>query len=130
MRNLLLFLLVFLGFTALSGGLLLMKDPSGSAIQLPSQWISNTVFGNYFVPGLVLFTIPGLGSLAAAVIAWRVQTAAGYLPAAAAGLLLLVWLAVQVVVIGQFFFLQAVYALLGIIILWLSWRLYQSKLQG
>ncbi|OWY20008.1 hypothetical protein C7N43_11165 [Sphingobacteriales bacterium UPWRP_1] len=126
MRNLLVFLLTFLGLTALWGGWLLMKDPTGSAIQLPSQWIADTVFGNYFVPGLVLFTIPGLGSLAAAIITRRVKTAAGYLPAAAIGLGLLIWLAVQVAVIRQFFFLQAVYAFIGVLVLWLSWRLYNK----
>ena len=124
MRPLLLILLTFLGITAAYGGWLLMKDPTGSIIQLPSQWIAQTLFKNYFIPGIILFLVLGLGSFVSAVVAFRAKSAAAYLPAIAQGLAVLVWLAVQLLVIRQTFFLQGVYAVLGLLMLWLAWRLY------
>ncbi len=60
-RNALLFLLGFLGVGALGGGLLLIISPTGEMLGgLPTTILEGSPFSDFFVPGLVLFTILGL----------------------------------------------------------------------
>ncbi|HLP12376.1 MAG TPA: hypothetical protein VK177_10630 [Flavobacteriales bacterium] len=53
-------LLLFLGLGALSGGYLLMVDPDGSALGMDSEWLKNSPFNTYLVPGIILFFFNGL----------------------------------------------------------------------
>ncbi len=120
-------LLFLLGITAIQGGLMLAIDPSGNSIQLPSQWITNTIFGNYLIPGLALFTILGIGSLVIAVLVVKKYQYA-YLLTAAQGAAVLFWLFVQIISIGQYFFLQPVYAVIGLALFYGGWRLHRQSL--
>ncbi len=120
-------LLFLLGVTALQGGLMLALDPSGNSIQLPSQWITNTIFGNYFIPGLALLSILGIGSLVIAVLVIK-KYKYGYLMTAAQGSAVLFWLFVQIISIGQYFFLQTVYAVIGLMLFYGGWRLHRQAI--
>jgi hypothetical protein len=61
-RNTLLFLLGFLGVGALGGGFVLMVSPSGKLLGgLPTTMLQNSPFPDFFVPGMILFTLLGLG---------------------------------------------------------------------
>ena len=59
----LLFLHLFLGLGAATGGLLLMLRPDGSLLQMQPGWLNDTVFVNYFIPGFLLFTFLGALSI-------------------------------------------------------------------
>ena len=87
-------------------------DPSAPGIRL-----SGSPFANYFIPGAVLFTILGIGPLGAAVLAWRRHPVAPLLTFAVGGALL-IWLVVEIVVVGYSNDppLQALYFGLGIVI--------------
>ena len=61
------FLLLFLSFGAFYGGLSLIIDPSGTKLGLPPETISLTPFENFLIPGIILFVVNGLLSLAIAV---------------------------------------------------------------
>lgn len=52
------------GIAACLGGFSLVTDPSGEKIQMPLFWLEHSPFGNYFVPGLILMVVIGIGSLA------------------------------------------------------------------
>ena len=56
---------IFLGVGAVGGGLALMAGPNGENLPIPVSALSGSPFANYFVPGAVLFTILGIGPLAA-----------------------------------------------------------------
>jgi len=56
-------LLAFNGMSALYGGLNLLVYPNGNSLQLPLDYLQQSPFENYFVPGLVLFCLNGLSSL-------------------------------------------------------------------
>lgn len=45
------------------GGGLLMIQPDGSLLGMQKNWLGNSVFSDYFIPGLLLFTMIGLCSL-------------------------------------------------------------------
>ena len=90
-----LFLLqVFLGATAIAGGLLLLGDPSGGYLEFSVDWLASSPLPNYLVPGVVLFAILGGGHLAAAVLTFRADRFAGEV-AGLAGTLLMGFVLVQ-----------------------------------
>lgn len=51
-----------LGLTALFGGGRLVLDPTGRSMNMPVEWLAGTPFDDYLLPGLVLFSLLGVGS--------------------------------------------------------------------
>lgn len=90
---------ILLGVGAVGGGLALMAGPNGEILPLPVSALSGSPFASYFVPGAILFTILGIGPLGAAVLAWRRHPVAPLLTFAVGGALL-IWLVVEIVVVG------------------------------
>ena len=56
-------LLAFIGGSACLGGGLLIVDPSGLLLGLPTSMLQTTPFENYLIPGILLFVLLGGGSL-------------------------------------------------------------------
>ena len=108
---------IFLGLGAAGGGLALMAGPNGEILPLPVAALSGSPFANYFVPGAILFTILGIGPLGAAVLACRRHAVAPLLTCAV-GAALLIWLIVEIVIVGYSNDppLQALYLGLGVVI--------------
>jgi hypothetical protein len=106
-----------LGIGAIGGGLALMAGPNGEILPLPVSALKGSPFADYFVPGVILFAIIGLGPLGAAVLAWRRHPVAPAL-AFAVGAALLIWLAVEIAVVGYSNDppLQPLYLGLGVVI--------------
>ena len=108
---------VFLSIGALGGGLVLMIAPRGEVMPLPLSALAGSPFDTYFVPGVILFSVLGLGPLVAARLAWHRYPLA---PAAAfvVGAGLLIWVAAEVAIIGYSNQppLQAFYGILGVVI--------------
>lgn len=55
---------VFLGLSALLGGLTLVRNPGDDPLGMPVKWSEDSPFRSYFVPGLVLCSVFGVGSFA------------------------------------------------------------------
>ena len=101
-------LLVFLGVTALPGGWALMTPPPGEGtLGMPLAWLEGSPFTSYFVPGLLLFGVFGVGSLVAAAAGLLRHWTAPYL-AFAIGAGQMIWISVQVFIMSKagIFFLQ------------------------
>jgi len=111
-------LLVLQGVSGVAGGVGLLMDPTGEALGIPLEWLAGSPFGSYRVPGAVLLTVLGIGPLIVALAAWQRRSWA-WTGALLVGLGLLVWLGVQVAVVGYRTDppLQAAYAGLGVTIL-------------
>lgn len=60
MRNLLLFLLSFLGLGAIFGGGIFIISPMGKLFGMPLSMLDNSPFTNFLVPGFILFTVLGI----------------------------------------------------------------------
>ncbi|MEQ8424524.1 MAG: hypothetical protein RIA63_07425 [Cyclobacteriaceae bacterium] len=106
-------LLLLIGVSAVGGGFLLMIDPQGSLIQMPFHWIQNTVFHDYFIPGLVLFVSVGLMSLAVAIgsiFRWRQYP----LLIITQGLIVVGWIVIQILTLHVVYWLQIVVGGMGI----------------
>jgi len=95
-------LLALLGAGALYGGGGLVFDPTGRAIGLGARELGKTPFASFLVPGIVLLATFGIGSFVAL---WLVARRARVAPfvAAAVGFGQVVWIAVQVTMIGLTF---------------------------
>lgn len=60
-RNVLIALLLFLGLSAMGGGLLLIMSPSGKLLgRLPLSILEHSPFPDFLIPGIILFLILGL----------------------------------------------------------------------
>jgi hypothetical protein len=62
-RNMLLFLLGFLGLGAIIGGGALIISPSGELLKIPLSLLEKSPFANYLIPGIILFLILGVAPL-------------------------------------------------------------------
>lgn len=118
-------LLVLMGVAALPSGWGLMHpEADGSALGMSVQWLEGTPFDSYIIPGVILFSLFGLGAIATAVVALLRQWPAPYL-AFAIGVGLVIWIIVQVSTLRMFFFLQPVMLAWGAvlaILAYLWWR--------
>jgi hypothetical protein len=106
----------FLGITAVLGGLALLMGWLG----IPADLLAGSPFGSYTIPALLLVMLVGGSALLATTLLLR-QSAWGLAASGVAGLMLLVFEAVELVVIG-FSWLLASYSALGLLVLALaSW---------
>jgi hypothetical protein len=120
-------LLVFLAVSALFGGYGLVADPSGRQLQMSQEWLAATPFRDYLIPGLILFIVLGfitaLALLTRPVWGWmrpfesRYHEHWSWLASVASGVALLVWIIVQVVMVGPQSVLQLIYGLLALTII-------------
>jgi hypothetical protein len=120
-KRLAIILLSIVGLPAIFGGWMLMSDPSGESIGLTAQLLQLSPFNDYFIPGSILFFIIGLGSLM--VIPMVVKgTPRATSCLVLAGLALCFWITVQMIMILEVNWLNSIYLLLGIGLLWLGAR--------
>ncbi|MDF2678357.1 MAG: hypothetical protein K0Q97_2707 [Bacillota bacterium] len=65
--RILIFLHVFVGIGALGGGYAGISNPNGP-FGIPVEVLKNSPFDNFFIPGIILFTVIGMGNLFSAVM--------------------------------------------------------------
>jgi hypothetical protein len=108
-------LLVFLGIGALAGGASLVAKPDGSVMQFPLSLLAGSPFADYYVPGLILGGLFGLGSFAVAVMGLRSWRIAPFL-AFAIGCAQMIWIVVELAIIKELSFLHPTMFLIGLAI--------------
>lgn len=114
---------VFTALGAIPVGLMFLMDPTGGLIQMQPGWIEGTVFGSYFVPGLYLLFVNGLGMLLTALLIVRRHPLAPWLTGAL-GVGLIIWILVEILVLPltmilTWIFLATGFALGFIALFWL-----------
>ena len=110
----------FIGVGAVVGGLGLVLDPSGARLGVPIELRAETPFATFLIPGIVLFTVNGLGNLAGAGVSFARYRYAGEV-ATALGAFLVAWIFVQVYWMSGVHWLHWLYLSLGIVELILGW---------
>ncbi|MCA9931286.1 MAG: hypothetical protein KC419_22530 [Anaerolineales bacterium] len=114
---------IFIGIGAVPVGLMFIVDPTGASLGFPLEWLADTLFQNYLVPGIFLFTVNGIGSLIGAFLTLRRHPSAS-LAAVGLGAFLMAWIVVQVITLGPPpHWLQILYFVLGAVELLLGWRI-------
>lgn len=121
-------MLLLLGVSAVAPGINMLLDPTGKGIGFPEGSLSGSPFSNYFIPGILLTVFNGLLPLVAWFSLWR-KPNVGWLQrinpfpkrhwawalALISGTGLMIWIAVQVLMV-PYFFLQPVLFSWGAII--------------
>ncbi len=115
-------ILAFVSVWALAGGIGLMVN----GLDMPEEYLERIPFVScWFIPGLLLFIFNGIGSGWAA---YWCFTHRGKQAAAAGllfGIVLTVWIIVQVILIGFVSPLQPIYGVIGLIEIFLASSLYK-----
>lgn len=112
---------LFVALSAVAGGFGLMSSRRGDRLGMSPDILAGTPFPDFFIPGLLLFAIVGLGSAAAFV---AVAAGSRWAPhiSLAVGAVLAGWILVQVALVGYLSPLQPLYLAVGLTIAWLSAR--------
>ncbi len=115
-------LLIILAVNAFGGG---WYGMSGTP-DIPLEWLENTPFTNYFIPSLILFIVVGGASLAAGILVFRISRVAR-LASFFAGMITVIWLSVQMSMIGYVSWMQPTTAVVAAVILILTWLLPSNQ---
>ena len=125
----LVFLVFFLAFSGLTGGFALTLWSSGDVLQMPLSMLENTPFNNFLIPGLILLLVLGvfptlLGYAMLKEPKWdwanklNVYKQYHFLWSYSLylGLILILWINIQIFMIGGGHILQFIYGILGTLI--------------
>lgn len=104
---------ILVGVSASVSGLMLMTFPSGSLLQTPLDMLKSSPFKDFLIPGFILFIVNGIGHLFAASFTLRRKQAAAMI-GAVFGLGLIIWIFIQVSMIGGGHILQYSYFFIGV----------------
>lgn len=107
--------LAMLGLGALGGGAFLVSDPSGSAMKWSTSMLMGSPFADFLVPGLLLAGLFGLGSFVVAGMGLARLRIAPFL-AFAIGVAQMIWIVVELAIIGEFSFLHPMCFGMGLVI--------------
>jgi len=118
----------FLGLGAMTGAVPLILAPDGHLLGMTTKLLAESPFNSYLVPGIVLFSVIGVAPLLAAAVTLRGLAIAPQ-AAIAVGVLLIGWIAVEMVVLaGPASLAWALYLVLGTSIAALGVALWRSRM--
>jgi hypothetical protein len=130
---LLILLQFLLGLGAFVSGILMMAFPDGSLMQMPLDMLKYSPFPHFFIPGAILCTLLGVFPLAVAYSLWQrpswrwpeaLNPAKGlhwsWSASWAAGVILVIWITVQVVLLRSIAFLHVLYFVWGWVLIVLT----------
>jgi len=122
-----------LGLGALAGGGVLMAAPDGSLMQMPLSMLKYSPFSNYLIPGAILFTLLGLYPVVVACSLWRrpawrwpealnpaKRRHWSWAASLAGGVILVMWITVQVSLLRSIAFLHILYFVWGWVLILLT----------
>lgn len=103
----------FNGLSALAGGLGILNDPTGQTLGMELSWLEDSPFKNFLIPGIILFVFHGIGNTFAAVYSLKKRKYMNEI-AILFGIGMMIWIIVQVSIIGYGSLLQPLYFSTGL----------------
>jgi hypothetical protein len=104
-----------LGLGALGGGAMLISSPDGSAMQWTVAMLDGSPFTDFAIPGIIMGGLFGVGSFAVVALGLARVRLAPFL-AFAVGCAQMIWIAVELAIIGEFSFLHPTMFGIGLLI--------------
>lgn len=104
---------LFVGIGAMAGGLnaiLNPKEPFG----MPAEFLNNSPFSDYLIPGIILFTIIGVGNVISALIIPSKLRIQGYVSSIFSWALV-IFIVVQCIMLNAVVFLHILFFTIGLI---------------
>ena len=111
-------LLAFGALNAFGGGYYGLSGAKG----VPTEWLEGSPFSDYTFPSVILLAVVG-GTFLVAAVAVFVRSRIARASALTAGTVVLVWIVVQVTIIGYVSWMQPTAAIGGLLVLLLAWLL-------
>jgi len=108
-------LLAIVALNAFAGGFYGMSG----AKNVPAEWLKGTPFSSYFIPSLFLFLIVGGSSLFAAIAVLKKHPLGTNIAYVSASVIIL-WLIIQVIMIGYVSWMQPATAIVALLIIFLT----------
>ncbi|WP_148347000.1 hypothetical protein [Robertmurraya massiliosenegalensis] len=105
-------LLLIVAIGAISAGIGFILEPDGHNIGMSVDLLRNSPFEDFFIPGIVLFTINGVGSLIGSIIALKRHPLTCTVTIVL-GMIMMIWIGVQVYWIGLISILQPIFFGIG-----------------
>ena len=99
---------------AIPAGLSMIFQPDGTGIGLSTGILEGSPFNNYIIPGLFLFFVNGLANVFGVVLSFRKSKKADVF-GLSLGILLVMWICIQVWITGLIHFLQPTFFVIGVI---------------
>jgi hypothetical protein len=103
----------FVGIGAVAGGLAAITNPL-SPLGMSVEPLKNSPFSNYFIPGIILFAVIGLGNIISAFMFRFKYRFQGYLSSVFSWALV-IWIVVQCIMLNTVVFLHILYFIIGLI---------------
>ena len=122
MRTLLVCFLLLVLSTALLSGMAMVFEPDGDVLGFSTDLLTDTPFSNFLIPGLLLATVFGGGYLIALLLI-LVESEQALNFTLLMGILLILWMAVQMMLVPYYTWLQGVYLVVGFFVFLLSYHL-------
>lgn len=104
---------VFVGIGAVGGGLVPIINPQ-TPLGMPVDVLKNSAFSNYLIPGIILFTIIGLGNIFSAIMFRFKSRLQGYISSIFSWALV-IWIIVQCIMINAVAFLHVLFFCIGLV---------------
>lgn len=125
-RYIAMLVLLFNAVSALFGGYMLIDDPTGGALQMPVDAMKNGPFRDFLIPGIVLFSVLGVGSLV--VVLMLVFNVRYYVQAVfLEGFATIVWIVTQMIIVQDVVLLQIVYLSVGAVLVLCSLSINNNR---
>ncbi len=120
---------IFHGLSGLFGGLMLLHDPTGQSLSLELEWLQNTPFPNFLIPGIILFIFVGIGNILGFWFTYKKKRKRAQI-GIIFGIILMAWIISQLAWIGYKDFLQPLYFSTGLIQTIFGYALIKSLKEG
>ena len=104
---------VFVGLGAMGGGMMAILNPQGPG-GMPIDSLKNSPFSNFLIPGIILFTIIGLGNIFSAITILFKSRVQGYI-SSVFGWALVIWIIVQCIMLNIVIYLHVIFFIIGLV---------------
>ena len=103
----------FVGVGAVFGGLAAITNPKGP-LGIPIETLKNSPFNDFLIPGIILFTLIGLGNIFSALMFRFKPRFQGYISSVFSWALV-IWIVVQCIMLNSIAALHIIFFIIGLI---------------
>ncbi|MBL4934313.1 hypothetical protein JK636_00925 [Clostridium sp. YIM B02515] len=104
---------LFVGIGAIGGGMMAILNPQGPG-GMPADALKNSPFNNYLIPGIILFSVIGLGSIFSSVMIYLRSKFIGYISSVFSWALV-IWIIVQCIMLNAVVSLHVIFFIIGLV---------------
>ena len=116
----------FTALGAIPAGLGYLLDTSGKGMGVTTEMLSASPLNSFLLPGLFLLIVNGFANALGAYLSFIKNKIAGHL-GLILGILLTLWIIIQVAWISLSSFLQPLFLVIGLTNIFLSWMILKNK---